>query len=172
MKVAHWITSGLVSFVFLSSPGQITSNQAANPGTIAVSQPTPSPVFLAQARKAKQPVVLKSGSFKSGEHPTQGQARIVTQNGQSFVELGQGFKTSNLGPDLVVALHRSNNVLGSTTPPAYPLKTGDYIVLAPLRKFNGAQRYVIPARVNLANFQSIVIWCQQFNATFGAATLN
>lgn len=172
MKVVHWITLGLVSCVLVSSLAPITSNQAANSGTIANSQPLPSPVLMAQARKAKQPMLLKSGNFKSGEHPTQGKARIVTQNGKSFLELDQGFKTSSLGPDLVVVLHRSNNVLGSTTPPAYPLKDGDYIVLAPLRKFNGAQRYAIPARVNLANFQSAVIWCRQFNATFGAATLN
>lgn len=171
MKVAHWIALGLVSFVFVSSLGQMTSHRGADSGTIAVSQPVPSPVFMAQARNAKQPTVIKSGNFKSGEHPTQGNARIVTQNGKSFLELGQGFKTSSSGPDLVVVLHRSNNVLGSTTPPDYPLKNGDYIVLAPLRKFNGAQRYAIPANVNLANFQSAAIWCRKFNATFGAATL-
>ena len=77
-----------------------------------------------------------------------------------------------IGPDLVVVLHRSNNVLGSTKPPSYPLKEGEYIVLAPLQKFNGTQSYAIPSNVNLKDFQSAVIWCRKFNATFGAASFS
>ncbi len=118
-----------------------------------------------------KPTIVKSGRFASGEHPTQGSARVVTQNGKSFLELDQTFKTSSSGPDLVVVLHRSDNVLGSTKPPSYPLKTNDYVVLAPLRKFSGPQRYAIPATVNIANYNSAVIWCRKFNATFGAAKL-
>jgi hypothetical protein len=72
---------------------------------------------------------------------------------------------------LVVVLHRSPNVIGSTKPPTYPLKTGDYVFLARLQKFSGTQRYAIPATVKLADYKSAVIWCRKFNATFGAAKL-
>jgi len=174
MKVTYWISLSLVSLIFVTSVGFITRNQAAeqmNTENISATN-SQTMMLMAQVRNTKQSGIVKSGNFQSGEHPTQGKARIVTQNGKSYLELDRGFKTSNLGPDLVVALHRSNNVLSSTQPPAYPLKEGDYIVLAPLQKFNGAQRYAIPANVNLANFQSAVIWCRQFNATFGAAALN
>jgi hypothetical protein len=169
MKVRRWITLSLASLLFVSVVGQLTSNQAVEPVSLVPANPTASSTWVAQ--NPSQPTVVKSGSFKSGEHATQGKARIIMQNGKPFLELDQGFKTSSAGPDLVVALHRSGNVLGSTTPPAYPLKNGEYVVLAPLRKFNGAQRYAIPANLNLANFRSAVIWCRQFNATFGAATL-
>lgn len=115
---------------------------------------------------------IKSGTFISGEHATQGIARIITKEGKSFIELDKSFKTSRSGPDLVVVLHRSHNVIASTRPPAYPLKRGDYIVIAPLKKFSGAQSYLIPNNINLANYKSIAIWCRRFNATFGAANFS
>ncbi|NJP12089.1 MAG: DM13 domain-containing protein [Leptolyngbyaceae cyanobacterium RU_5_1] len=114
--------------------------------------------------------VLKSGSFRAGEHPTTGGARIVEIGGKRFVELDGNFKT-DAGPDLFVILHRSRNVIGSTKPPAYSINEGDYVSLAPLRKTNGTQRYAIPANVKLDNYGSVAIWCRKFNATFGAAAL-
>ncbi|MFB2834922.1 DM13 domain-containing protein [Floridanema evergladense] len=120
---------------------------------------------------AANPNSVKTGSFVSGEHSTSGTVRIITKNGKSSLELDQSFKTSNMGPDLVVILHRSNNVIASTKPPSYPLKEGDYVLIAPLKKFSGSQSYSIPNNVNLADYKSAVIWCRKFNATFGAATL-
>jgi hypothetical protein len=107
----------------------------------------------------------------SGEHPTSGIAKIFNNSGQLVLELDQSFETSPMGPDLVVVLHRSENVLGSTTPPAFPLREGDYVILAELQSFSGDQRYDIPATVNLDEYRSVAIWCRRFNATFGAAAL-
>jgi hypothetical protein len=121
---------------------------------------------------SKQSTASKTGTFVSGEHTTQGTASITTKNGQSFIKLGKSFKTSSSGPDLVVILHRSDNVIGSTKPPAYSLKKGDYIILGRLQKFSGTQSYAIPKNINLADYKSAAIWCRKFNATFGAATLS
>lgn len=115
---------------------------------------------------------IKSGTFVAGEHDTTGSARIVSENGKNYLELDAAFKTSNLGPDLYVILHRSDDVLASTQPPAYPLKTGDYVILGRLQNYSGAQRYAIADNIKLANYQSVVIWCRTFNATFGTAKLN
>lgn len=115
---------------------------------------------------------IKSGTFVAGEHATTGSARIISENGKNYLELDADFKTSNLGPDLYVILHRSDDVLASTQPPAYPLKAGDYVILGRLQNYSGAQRYVIASNIKLANYQSAVIWCRQFNATFGTAKLS
>ena len=115
---------------------------------------------------------IKSGTFVAGKHATTGGARIIRENGKNYLELDKTFQTSNLGPDLYVILHRSEDVLATTQPPGYPLKTGDYVILGRLQKYNGAQRYAIASNINLANYQSAVIWCRQFNATFGAAKLS
>lgn len=114
---------------------------------------------------------IKVGSFVSGEHPTVGNVRLVSEEAQTFIELDSNFKTSSMGPDLVVILHHSSDVIGSTNPPAYPLQEGDYVVVAPLNQFSGTQRYVVPEDINLEEYKSIVIWCRKFNATFGAAVV-
>lgn len=116
--------------------------------------------------------ILRSGTFVDGEHPTSGTVRIVEKDGKKHIlELDSAFKTSTTGPDLVVILHRLPDVIGSTKPPAYPINEDDYVILAPLQKYSGAQSYQIPKNINLKEFQSAAIWCRKFNATFGAAKL-
>jgi Electron transfer DM13 len=174
MKVKQWVLLGLASLALVGSVGIAAKNQAAESHFSATSSIPANPAkpgAIAQMMNSTKPTIVSTGSFASGEHPTQGTARIIAQNGKLFLELGQGFKTSSQGPDLVVILHRSSNVLGSTKPPAYPLKAGDYVFLAPLQKFSGAQRYAIPTTVNVAAYKSAAIWCRKFNATFGAAKL-
>lgn len=114
---------------------------------------------------------LRTGNFVNGEHPTSGKANLVYENGTYFVELDQTFQTSDKGPDLFVILHRSPDVLKTTKPPYFAIAEGDYIVVAPLKSFNGKQRYAVPKDIKPDQYQSIAIWCRQFNATFGAASL-
>lgn len=114
--------------------------------------------------------ILKSGTFVSGEHPTEGTVRLVNQDGKLSLELDSNFQT-DAGPDLVVILHRSEDVIGSTQPPAHAIAEGDYVVLAPLQQVTGTQSYSIPETINVEDYQSAAIWCRQFNATFGAAPL-
>lgn len=153
--------------------GEVSKNQAiASSLTNTATSASSITASTANVTKSAKPTNVKSGTFVSGEHPTQGTVRLVTKNGKSSLELDRTFKTSDMGPDLVVILHKSDNVIGSTKPPAYPLKEGDYTILAPLKKFSGAQSYAIPEGVNLANYKSAVIWCRKFNATFGAAKLS
>jgi Electron transfer DM13 len=107
----------------------------------------------------------KVASFVAAEHPTEGYARIVSENGRRFVEFDKSFKTDN-GPDLFVILYRNSSV------PKTGVKEQDYVQLAALEKTNGRQRYSIPEDVTLANFKSVAIWCRQFNSTYGYATLS
>jgi hypothetical protein len=162
------------SAVFLLSCTKGAVTQPSNPSPVSESPKSSASAAKAPSSTPPQssPVsVLSSGKFVNGEHPTQGTARIVMQNNQRILELDQAFTTSTSGPDLVVILHRSANVIGSTKPPDFPIKEGDYVLLAPLKNYSGKQSYVIPANVNLNDFKSAAIWCRRFNATFGAATL-
>lgn len=106
---------------------------------------------------------VKSGSFVTTEqdHPTQGTARIVTENGQRYLEFDSAFDTAT-GPDVVVILHRGSEI-------AVKPSAQDYVVLAPLQSFSGAQRYAIPDNLDVEDFQSVGIWCRQFDVTFGYA---
>lgn len=115
--------------------------------------------------------LLASGTFRSGEHPTQGAVMVLDDEGTPIVYFDDEFQTA-AGPDLVLVLHVSNDVLGGTSPPAYALQEGDYVEIAPLKANQGEQKYSIPAAIILENYNSIAIWCRTFNATFGSASLS
>lgn len=175
MKLRHLLILGLSSLVMFGCVREVSNNQP-NESPIAVdtsvfvysTQAKP----LAKSAQFSDSTAIKSGIFVSGEHTTQGKVRITSKDGKSFLELDKSFKTSESGPDLVVILHRSDNVINSTKPPSYSLKKGDYIILAPLQKYSGSQTYSIPQNINLADYKSAAIWCRKFNATFGAAKLS
>lgn len=126
-------------------------------GQEAKTQPSNSVTQTPIVAQTAKPSVVSSGTFVSGEHPTQGRVQIFNQNGKRVLELNQQFNTSTSGPDLVVVLHRSANVIGETTPPAYPLKEGNYAVLAPLKQYSGTQSYELPKNINLDDFQSVFL---------------
>lgn len=165
------LSNGLALFLilFLAVGCKSLKQETANTNTTSTVES--SSHVKSDSNSLGQEPELKVGSFVSGEHETQGSVRLVSEKGQTFIELDSDFKTSELGPDLVVILHRSPDVIGSTNPPAYPLKEGDYVVVAPLSEYSGAQRYLIPNSLNLADYKSVGIWCRKFNATFGAAVL-
>ena len=104
-----------------------------------------------------------SGQFVAVEHPTTGQASIIEEDGEKYLELSQDF-TSDRGPALRVILHQADEV-------GLKVEEGSYVSLGALESFNGAQRYLIPNEVDLSNYKSVAIWCEEFNATFGYAPL-
>jgi hypothetical protein len=158
----HYLATATVALLSL---GAIAS--CAQPPTTAVPSPSQSVSAVPSTAMAKANI-LRSGNFVAAEHPTSGTARIVTENGQNFLEFDRAFKTDS-GPDLYVVLHRAPNILAVTTPPNYGIKEGDYVSLGRLKSTTGSQRYAIPKTVKLENFKSAAVWCRQFNATFGAA---
>ena len=162
-----------VAILSLASLVVISSAKAAiqDRGLVSPIMGDPTTQTSPSDRPMHLAATIKSGTFVRGEQPTRGGASIITKNGRSFLHLNSAFKTSSQGPDLVVVLHHSGNVLGMSKAPNYPLKGGSYVVLAPLKKYSGAQTYAIPANINLANYRSAVIWCRKFNATFGVASL-
>lgn len=47
-----------------------------------------------------------------------------------------------------------------------------YVDLGQLRAFKGSQRYAIPEGVDLANYPSVVIWCETFSVLISPADLS
>jgi hypothetical protein len=111
-----------------------------------------------------EPVELASGTFISREHETTGTARILRlPDGQQILRL-EGFETSN-GPALFVYLSQ-NPADGEDG-----LFDDDYLDLGPLKGNIGDQNYVIPAEVDPLGFTSVVVWCDRFSVSFGAADI-
>lgn len=111
-----------------------------------------------------EPVELARGTFISREHETTGTARILRlPDGQQIVRL-EGFETSN-GPALFVYLSQN------TADGEDGLFDDDYLDLGALKGNIGDQNYVIPAEIDPLGFTSVVIWCDRFNVSFGAADI-
>ena len=103
------------------------------------------------------------GNFVKQEKATTGQAKIFNVNGKRYLRFDKAFSTGE-GPDVKVILHRNSRI-------PLNIKEGNYITLATIRSFKGTQVYAIPNNVNLADYKSVGIWCEEFNATFGYAPL-
>ncbi|MEL7244838.1 MAG: DM13 domain-containing protein [Cyanobacteria bacterium J06641_2] len=154
MKFNKLAGLGIASIVLFGSVGQLAIN--AQPAEALSSRQG---ITVA----AKSESVIAAGNFVKQEKATSGKAKIVNINGQHYLEFDKAFRTGN-GPDVKVILHRNSSV-------PLNIKEGNYITLGRIKSFNGKQRYAIPNNINLANYKSVGIWCEEFNATFGFATL-
>lgn len=100
--------------------------------------------------------------FVTVSHSTEGGVRVIASNGKRYLEFDETFKTEG-GPDVLILLHRDRQ------PKEYQQQK--FISLGHIRKFSGTQRYIIPDKVNLADFRSVVVRCRLFSVTFGYAPL-
>ena len=110
---------------------------------------------------------LETGTFHGKVHNTSGRATIYKEaDGRLLLRL-TNFKTSN-GPDVHVVLIAAKdadddaNFLKSST---------QKLEIGPLKGNEGDQNYDLPAGTDLKKFQTVSIYCERFNANFGAAPL-
>jgi hypothetical protein len=111
------------------------------------------------------PRPLYDGSFAS--------RNIYTVTGGATVyELEDGTRTLRLepfestnGPDLYVYLTAADHADDD------PALDADHVDLGELRGNIGNQNYAIPDDVDLAAYDTVVIWCRRFSSSFGAADL-
>jgi hypothetical protein len=150
MKFNKLAGFGIASILLFGSVGQLAiSAQPAQAQRVRVA--------------AKSKSLIASGNFVNQEKATSGKAKIVNINGKRYLEFDKTFRTGN-GPDVKIILHRNSSI-------PLNIREGNYITLGRIKSFNGKQRYAIPNNVNLANYKSVGIWCEEFNATFGFASL-
>ena len=114
-----------------------------------------------------EPAVLHSGSFITIDpiHGAEGTAVIYELPDGSRVLRFEDFRSSN-GPDLHVYL--SSGVPKRT----FAGLGDDAIHLGKLKGNVGSQNYDIPANADLAQYQSVVIYCVPFRVVFSSAELS
>jgi hypothetical protein len=120
----------------------------------------------AQAQEGKGKIV-ETGTFHGKVHSTSGRATIYQGEDGSLVLRLSNFKTSN-GPDvhvILVAVKDADddaNFLKSST---------ERVELGKLKGNEGDQNYEIPSGTDLSKYQTVSVYCERFNANFGAAPL-
>jgi Electron transfer DM13 len=122
------------------------------------------PTARAQESTAK---TVETGTFHGKVHQTSGRATIYQEPNGNLVLRLTNFKTSN-GPDVHVILVAVKDAEDD----ANFLKSGTARVELGILKGNeGDQNYSIPKDTDLAKYQTVSIYCERFNANFGAAPL-
>jgi hypothetical protein len=132
--------------------------------TLALQAPAHAQDTAKQDDKAK---TLETGTFHGKVHSTSGRATIYEESDGKLILRLTNFKTSN-GPDVHVILIAAKdaedgaNFLKSST---------ERVELGKLKGNEGDQNYEIPTGTDLSKFQTVSIYCERFNANFGAAPL-
>ncbi|GAB4203199.1 MAG: hypothetical protein OHK0022_27110 [Roseiflexaceae bacterium] len=138
------------------------ATQAAAPTPEATQAAVPTP----EART--EPVALRAGSFGSmndGVHEGEGRATLYQlPDGARLLRL-EDFKVTN-GPDLRIYLSSDPSPRDADA-----LTGGDSVEIAQLKGNIGNQNYNIPADLDLARFQSVVIYCKRFHVLVSIAPL-
>ncbi|MGK2964274.1 MAG: DM13 domain-containing protein [Tepidiformaceae bacterium] len=138
-----------------TTPRGTAEPRASATPTAAAAPPTAVP---------SQAAVLAEGAFRDGEpgHNGAGTARLIRTADGALVLRFEEFSVTN-GPDLFVVL--STDPEGSRGSASEGLNLGD------LKATDGNINYDIPAGIDVSGYQSVIIWCRQFNVVFAVATL-
>jgi len=110
---------------------------------------------------------LVTGKFHGKVHKTEGRATIYQDADGKLVLRLTNFKTSN-GPDVHVILVATTDAMDDAN---FLKDNTEKLELGKLKGNEGDQNYEIPAGTDLAKFRTVSIYCERFNANFGAAPL-
>jgi hypothetical protein len=144
--------------------------EEALPGVVATSAP---PSVAPSSEPSEQPSAtgpqtLASGELISHEHATSGTVQLVRLADGSHVVRLENLDTSN-GPDLRVWLTDAPVKEGKAG--WHVFADGKYVSLGKLKGNKGSQNYALPRDVDPSSYNSVSIWCDRFDVSFGAAEL-
>jgi len=139
-----------------------TTAQGAEDSTTTTAAPTTTTAPPTTTTVPEGPVLLSVSEWISTGHPGTGTVLVYRQPDDSHMVRFEDLDVSN-GPDLLVILS------------AFPLVDDRaaysevvYLSLGDLKGNQGNQNYLVPADVNLDDYQTVAIWCRRFNYTFNA----
>jgi hypothetical protein len=133
---------------------------------VEVAATEPMPETVDAAAEAGTVVTLVEGTFVDRSHPGTGIAKVLNDGTEQRFLRFDPFETDN-GPDLFVYLTRA----GAAADAAAFGVDGDFVNLGRLKGNVGEQNYEIPVDVDLADFGTVVVWCDRFSVAFTAADL-
>jgi pentapeptide MXKDX repeat protein len=110
---------------------------------------------------------LETGIFHGKVHKTEGRATVYQEADGKLVLRLTNFKTSN-GPDVHVILVATKDAMDDAN---FLKDNTEKIELGKLKGNEGDQNYEIPSGTDLSKYRTVSIYCERFNANFGAAPL-
>ncbi|MEM7544769.1 MAG: DM13 domain-containing protein [Pseudomonadota bacterium] len=136
-----------------------TSAAFAVLGALALSACAPATQVLqpAAATKAHAGNVTAKGTFRGeNNHIVTGKAKVSNVDGHWVITLDENFSLDG-APDPKVALGNGQYVEGT--------------ILGELKSLTGKQSYVLPANLDIGDYNQVYIWCEKFTVSLGVADL-
>lgn len=108
---------------------------------------------------------LPAGDFIKKKKTLKGSYEVVQRGSKSFIVFSEDFRASN-GPDLKIFLSPTSvaNVTGKTA-------VNGSINIGELKSTTGVQEYEIPAGVNLSDYASVLVHCEEYAVLWGGSDL-
>lgn len=121
--------------------------------------------FFGNWRSISFDLEQKTGTWVKKDYKITGQWSIEQRGDQQVILFNEQFKTKK-GPDLKLFLSPQSidEVTGRTA-------TNNAVFIAELKSSHGSQEYVLPAGIDVRNFRSLVIHCEQFSVLWGGTSL-
>ena len=123
-----------------------------DPFTTPVSPPQPTPVLTPSPEPAPQPTLIQGSLNGSGSYDVSGSVFIS-------------------GSDLSLVNFDSTRVPDGRVYLANSLNAADFVDLGALKGNRGDQNYSIPAGVDAADYEYVLIWCRAFSVLIGSARI-
>lgn len=110
---------------------------------------------------------VAAGQFQDADavHQGSGTASLLETPGGAAIVRFTEFEVTN-GPDLEVWLVKATGIQASAD-----VTASEWVSLGQLKGNIGDQNYLIPDDVDVSEYGSVVIWCEQFGVLFSAAEL-
>lgn len=114
-----------------------------------------------------EPTLIKQGQFKDADaiHKGSGNALLYQLADDSHLLRLEDFTVTN-GPDLMVYLIKNTDTIDVAE------VKNNHINLGDLKGNIGNQNYLIPAGVDIVEYNTAVIWCELFGVLFSPASLS
>lgn len=108
---------------------------------------------------------LPAGDFIKKKKKLKGSYEVVQRGSKTFIVFSEDFRAAN-GPDLKVFLSPTSvaNVTGKTA-------VNGSINIGELKSTKGVQEYEIPAGVNLSDYASVLVHCEEYAVLWGGSDL-
>ncbi|MEL7002573.1 MAG: DM13 domain-containing protein [Bacteroidota bacterium] len=111
---------------------------------------------------------LYSGDWDADSYFTtfEGSWKVVKEGDKTYVVMGDDFKTKK-APDLKIFLTKADlgDIDGDNA------AEGTSVFVAKLKSYKGAAKYLIPSNINVSDYKTIIVHCEQYSKFWGGSPL-
>ena len=131
--------------------------------TVAISVHATNPANITSPQSVEN--VLASGEFTRKAKRLSGSYEVLYRDGQTIIRFADNFNASS-GPDLKVFLSPQTieTAKGSNA-------TTGSILLDFVKSSRGLQEYIVPAHIDITQFNSVLIHCQAYSVLWGGGNI-